>query len=222
MLVGDMRGECCLLVSYCVYLVYCSFHRVYTCGSINYRCCPFSIILCSPVLSFSTYTKVQHTAGVYSIRDVVLPLPGTRVHYPDHDTAHVYRTLAAQDGVDLQGPAGSDGQLTNAGGDYRHVVQAPLDFEYTVFRYDDDNVELASNDWEALEGGQSHEGVLAAAVREHGGLLGLRLRFQLPTSSYATMLLRELTKTSTAVEVHISRTRAAAAEKWQDDPELSE
>ena len=159
---------------------------------------------------------------MYSIRDVVLPLPGSRVQYPSHDSAAVYRTLAEKDGVDLQGKAGGDGQLTNAAGDYRHVVQAPVGLAFEVFRYDDADVELATNDWEVLEHGRSQEGVLEAAVREGGGRLGLRLRFQLPTSCYATMLLRELMKGSTAVEVHAIRSKTASSGKHKGDPEFSE
>lgn len=183
--------------------------------------CPHTYVSRVPHVLCTLYTTYT---GVYSIRDVVLPLPGTRVQYPSHDTAAVYGTIAAQDGVDLQGPAGSDGHLSNAGGDYRHVVQAPQSMAYEVFRYDDADAELASNDWEVLEHGRTHEDVLEAARRQGGALLGLRLRFQLPTSCYATMLLRELMKTSTAVDVHILRTKEAAAQRGavECDPEFSD
>ena len=46
-----------------------------------------------------------HTAcrvGTYSIDDVVLPLPGGRVVYPQHETAQVYIDTAAGDGVSLE------------------------------------------------------------------------------------------------------------------------
>ena len=44
----------------------------------------------------------------------------------------------------------------------------------------------------------------AAAASASGPLLALSLRFQLPSSCYATMLIRELTKQSTAKEFQAS------------------
>ncbi len=46
------------------------------------------------------------------------------------------------------------------------------------------------------------------AVRGEGPLLALELRFQLPSSCYATMLLRELTKGSTSKEHHVGLSAA--------------
>ena len=43
-----------------------------------------------------------------------------------------------------------------------------------------------------------------AAAASAGPLLALSLRFQLPSSCYATMLIRELTKQSTAKEFQAS------------------
>lgn len=36
-----------------------------------------------------TVTAEEAEAGSYDIEDVVLPLPGARVRYPQHDTAQV-------------------------------------------------------------------------------------------------------------------------------------
>ena len=41
-------------------------------------------------------------AGTYGIDDVVLPLPGGKVMYPQHETAQVYLDTAAADGVSLE------------------------------------------------------------------------------------------------------------------------
>lgn len=38
-------------------------------------------------------TAEEAAAGAYDIADVVLPLPGARIRYPDHDTAQVCKVL---------------------------------------------------------------------------------------------------------------------------------
>ena len=57
-----------------------------------------------------------------------------------------------------------------------------------------------------------HAGLLDSAQDQHishGRLIALRMQVTLPSSTYATMLIRELTKQSTATAVHKARTLAA-------------
>lgn len=42
-----------------------------------------------------TVTAADLAAGTYGIADVVLPLPGSRIRYPEHSTAQVGGCLAA-------------------------------------------------------------------------------------------------------------------------------
>lgn len=42
-----------------------------------------------------TVTAADVAAGTYGIADVVLPLPGSRIRYPEHSTAQVSYFLAA-------------------------------------------------------------------------------------------------------------------------------
>ncbi len=47
-------------------------------------------------------TEEEAAAGTYTIEDVVLPIPGYRVQYPQHSTGDLYRTLCAQEiGVEI-------------------------------------------------------------------------------------------------------------------------
>lgn len=56
----------------------------------------------------------------------------------------------------------------------------------------------------------SHTSPSEPRVLDPQGLLALRLQFTLPSATYATMLIRELTKQSTATAVHRAKTLAAA------------
>jgi tRNA pseudouridine13 synthase len=69
--------------------------------------------------------------------------------------------------------------------------------QYEVIRYSDPDADLASNDLLAL---QQQAPPQAAAVEEpaDGSRMALRVSFTLPSSAYATMLVRELTKRPTA------------------------
>lgn len=54
-----------------------------------------------------------------------------------------------------------------------------------------------------------------------GELLALRIQVTLPSSTYATMLIRELTKQSTATAIHKARTLAAQPESLAAENEQS-
>ncbi|KXZ46445.1 hypothetical protein GPECTOR_43g881 [Gonium pectorale] len=215
-------------------------------------------------------------AGRYSVYDVVLPLPGTEVLYPQHETGHFMRQAAAEAGVDLAQPSASSGpaprelSFASLTGDYRRLLHRPADFSYALKRYTDPNDDsLVETDLERLQRGPppppyppppplppppagatietaaeaaappaanpSTSGTTTAAaaaaptpsaaaaaagsaaaaggvaVTGSGPRLGLELRFRLPASCYATMLLRELMKTSTSKAFHQGLSAAAAA-----------
>ena len=81
------------------------------------------------------------------------------------------------------------------------LLPPPPPPQYEVIRYADPDVELAATDLMALEGRQLPR-------PEPGRYLALRLAFSLPSSCYATMLIRELTKQPTSTEHHKSMRHA--------------
>jgi len=93
------------------------------------------------------------------IGQVVLPLPGQNIVYPENEVGALYKKLLSEDDVsfDSSGPPES-----SAKGTYRRLVVTP-----------------SKLDVEMIEGEEA-----------------ARLRFQLPKGSYATMLLRELMRTT--------------------------
>lgn len=116
-------------------------------------------------------TADEAAAGRYRIEDVVLPLPGRLVRYPEDGTAEVYRRVAAADGVDLEHSAHSVPEFSLAGlpGAYRHLVHRPSDLKYALLRYDTPDAELATTALQELEGkapalGVTPDGELVAAL----------------------------------------------------------
>ena len=80
-------------------------------------------------------------------------------------------------------------------GAYRHVLCRPDDLEYTVIAYGNKDTDLSRTDLDEIKGTAPLE-----LPKEGGKYLALRLAFSLPSSTYATMLIRELTKMPTNID----------------------
>ncbi|RLM86859.1 hypothetical protein C2845_PM04G28890 [Panicum miliaceum] len=178
--------------------------------------------------------------AVYTFEDVVLPLPGSETLLPGNDVAGIYHEIAKKDGISLiESVHGiKDFLITGMKGGYRRVLQRPIDFEWDLMAYTDENVPLVETDLAVLSKTQPSEanklpsdgtsscpscdsgldasldtsrsttdGTEASSEKTKSiGIsdllpkkLAVKLEFTLPASSYATMAIRELTKTSTSV-----------------------
>ncbi|XP_049412425.1 multisubstrate pseudouridine synthase 7 [Solanum stenotomum] len=91
-------------------------------------------------------------SGTYTIDDVLLPLPGSRVIYPSNDIGEVYRDLAQKDGISLTETAHKikEFSITNMTGAYRRVFQKPKDFEWELLSYTDGTIPLAETDFDVI------------------------------------------------------------------------
>ncbi|KAJ1801588.1 multisubstrate pseudouridine synthase 7 [Coemansia sp. RSA 2399] len=129
-------------------------------------------------------------AGEFTIYDVVLPLPGWAIKYPEHEARSVYLEKMEKDGLSaLDKHPLKEYRLAGA---YRHMVIKPREFSHEWMRYNDDKQPLARSDSDAIEGKHDPESI------DFGEHVALKLSFDLPSSAYATMLLRELMRQETA------------------------
>jgi len=137
----------------------------------------------------------QHT-----ITDLVLPLPGWAVRLPDNPMADWYAELLAADSIELSRAYCDTMPQYSLAGAYRRVLARPTDVSWRIAHYDNPAVELIRSDWDQLHG------KAPAEERERGAFRALVLQFQLPTSCYATMALRELTgmDSSLATQVRLN------------------
>jgi tRNA pseudouridine13 synthase len=92
-------------------------------------------------------TQEEASAGVFSMTDVVLPLPGSRVMYSER-LKTMYDDMCKADGVQLVGHAHavreySLGFLTGA---YRRLIIKPDKIDFSFVRYSDPRADLTETD----------------------------------------------------------------------------
>ncbi|KAK4273551.1 hypothetical protein QN277_021931 [Acacia crassicarpa] len=95
-------------------------------------------------------------AGCYTIDDVILPMPGSRVVYPTNDVAQVYHDLAKKDAISLTDSVHNvkEFSITSMTGSYRRVFQKPINFEWELLTYNDSGKPLAETDLDKM--GKTH------------------------------------------------------------------
>jgi tRNA pseudouridine13 synthase len=139
----------------------------------------------------------EAASGKYTIDDVVLPVPGTDVIYPQNDVSAEYDRHLATHGL-VRGSFAHRVRHFRLRGDYRRLLQRPSDFEWRIERYDDPTEPLVQTDVARLRGEPPRP------RKASGERTALIICFTLPASSYATMLIRELTKQKTDKEHQIA------------------
>ncbi|TGZ62144.1 hypothetical protein CRM22_007598 [Opisthorchis felineus] len=134
------------------------------------------------------------------LTDVVLPLPGFAVSYPQNQCGRWYEELMKEDGIcqeDLRHRV-KDFALP---GSYRALVVKPIDVNFRIEEYLDPNVPLVMSDLQRLAEVQNNadssniaeDSSLGSTAHPYRALI---LEFTLPKSSYATIAIRELTKSA--------------------------
>jgi tRNA pseudouridine13 synthase len=95
------------------------------------------------------------------------------------------------------------------GGSYRHILHLPRELSWSVLRYTDPDVPLAQADEDKLLGFDP------PAVVEDGKFMALQINLNLGTAAYATMALREITKTETSSHYQSALTQASEDQKFK-------
>jgi len=94
-------------------------------------------------------------------------------------------------------------------GSYRSILHLPKELSWSVLRYTDPDVALAQADEDKLLGFDP------PAVVEDGKFMALQINITLGTAAYATMALREITKTETSSHFQTNLTNAAEDQKYR-------
>ncbi|CAL8318545.1 unnamed protein product [Lota lota] len=127
--------------------------------------------------------------GVYTLAQVVLPMPGNTVTYPQNAMGLWYRERLANDGLG-DGRFRISGLKLNLPGCYRPLVATPRNLTHRLLEQGEE-VAGGGEEEEEERGGEE----MARRRREsERAPLTLVLNFDLVSSSYATVCLREMMK----------------------------
>ncbi|KAF7256546.1 hypothetical protein EG68_06519 [Paragonimus skrjabini miyazakii] len=161
-------------------------------------------VACSPSPTYRSLPKpliaTVENCHQIPLTDVVLPLPGYEVIFPNNQCKQWYVDLLKEDGLTFDDfrHRVKDFALP---GSYRALLATPKDVTYHVTTYTDPNVPLIKSDLQLLTEAESEltkrEPSSQGTPEAHSDQVehALILQFCLPKSSYATMAIRELTKT---------------------------
>lgn len=134
--------------------------------------------------------KTEEEAKLYTMSNVVIPLPGPNSLLPENEIGDFIRELLAKDGLSTTFTAD---KVFHLSGDYRPLITRPIDFEYHVLRYNLPDGELQQNEHPAyLE--ETKRAPKTLDLVDDGSIVALQLTFSLQSSCYASCLVRELVK----------------------------
>lgn len=151
-------------------------------------------------------TQEDIDSGKYSMEDIVLSTPGFDVLYPNNEELkNLYVEVMKKDNMDPFDMRRKVRDFSMAGS-YRQIIQKPKELEYKIIHYNEPTQQLINTDLEilnnnrAMESGQKYmKAKLERYAPDKGGEnTAVVLKFQLGTSAYATMALRELMKLETS------------------------
>ncbi|EKM80137.1 hypothetical protein AGABI1DRAFT_120164 [Agaricus bisporus var. burnettii JB137-S8] len=144
----------------------------------------------------------------YTIFDVVMPLPGRDVAYPGGKLGERYREFLRVDGLDPDNFVRKQREYT-LNGSYRKILHLPKELTWDVMHYTDPDVSLAQSDEDKLLGFDP------PVVDQDGKFMALQIRLTLGTASYATMALREITKTETSSHYQMNLTVGSEDQQYR-------
>lgn len=144
----------------------------------------------------------------YTIYDVILPLPGASIDLPAGWMSELYHSILASDSL-------TPSQLTSSripeyqlNGSYRRMLARPRHFSYRLTAYTDPDRPLTHTDEErCLNPALAAQPEPSPQSEAAAQFTALTLTFQLPSSSYATMLMREALKSDTSSFKHRQMTQ---------------
>ena len=146
-------------------------------------------------------SKEEAESGEYSIIDVVLPQPGYDVLYPQNESGEFYKMLMASDeggGLDPDDMRRKQRDFSLPGAYRKMVAKIGKDWSVDVRRYERDEEHFVETDFEKLLRNREGDGLKTEDIKQEDDRddssekMAAVLKFQLGTSQYATMALREL------------------------------
>lgn len=162
-------------------------------------------------------SEEEADSGHYSIFDVVLPMPGFDIIYPENEMSHFYKEFMASErggGLDPFDMRRKWKDVSLSGGYRKLLGRVAGDITYEIRTYEDENQQFIQTDLDRLSQGKPYQEQRARTSDQEnltgpaqeppiengekpkveGSKIATVLKMQLGASQYATMALRELMK----------------------------
>ncbi|CAI7649848.1 unnamed protein product [Penicillium viridicatum] len=141
-------------------------------------------------------TAEEAASGKYTIFDLVLPQPGYDIIYPENEMKEFYRRFMESEqggGLDLSNMRRKWKDISLSGG-YRKVFSRMVgnNYSFDVKLYSKDDEQFVKTELQKLKS-EDENADTTMADETAADKLAIVLKFQLGSSQYATMALRELT-----------------------------
>ena len=130
----------------------------------------------------------EENINKYSFYDLVIPIVGYEIYYPKNDIKDYIEDLLKKDDLSFK-DFEYQAVNFNSTGYFRKVIEKPLNVvSYDIIKHDDPDIDLQTPYYNV----EPHPKVSGDKYTS------IRFVFQLPQSTYATMLFREITKSSSS------------------------
>jgi len=124
----------------------------------------------------------------YSIHDVLIPIPGCKVKFPENETKVWFEEYLKEEGLTME-VFDNSVKTYKMPGDYRNILVKPKDVSWNIACYNTETEDLIDSEVERLNKSRSNQ--------SEGNLRALLVYFTLPSSCYATMAIREILRIET-------------------------
>ena len=132
----------------------------------------------------------------YDLKDVLIPMIGTKTTNPDNEAGAMFGKLLVDLELGKEVFKNLDERDFDLCGDYRSLICPSAELDFRIIEYTDPLQPLIQTDLMKLHG----IGIEQANGDEKAVLLAMDVAFTLPSSTYATVALRELMKRPTSSE----------------------
>jgi len=153
----------------------------------------------------------------FTIHDVLIPIPGCKVKFPENECKLWFEELLAEDDLSISSFESSV-KTYSLPGDYRNMVVKPWDVTWDVVGYNDATEDLIVSDKEVMEKGEDVSVNKYTEDNENTKFKALILKMSLPSSCYATMALREILRVETDKQsmIRLNNYKSTAADVKDD------